>query len=144
MAHANPFEFDSGPMRWDEGPRRFWTGTPGIPGYLAARPGHEIVARIGVSAIRAKSLRQTTRMIAWADEYGLAVGSPRDPSERGGTVVLDVPSADRVCHALLAADVLLDHRPGVGLRLAPHFFTRDDEVDEVMRRVRDEARRAGS
>jgi hypothetical protein len=37
--------------------------------------------------------------------------------------------------------VLLDHRPGVGLRLAPHFYTRDDEVDLVMRRVREEARR---
>jgi len=47
-----------------------------------------------------------------------------------------------VCAALLAGDVLLDHRPGVGLRLAPHFYTRDDEIDEVMKRVRDEARRA--
>jgi kynureninase len=143
LAHANPFDFDSGPMRWDSGPRRFWTGTPNIPGILAARPGHEIVARIGVDAIRAKSLRQTARMIALADEYGFAVGSPRDAAERGGTVVLDVPNADRVCHALLAADVLLDFRPGVGLRLAPHFYTRDDEVDEVMRRARDEVRRAG-
>ena len=142
MAHANPFDFDPGPMRWDPGPRRFWTGTPNVPGILAARPGHEIVARIGVEAIRAKSRRQTGRMIALADEYGFTVGAPRDARERGGTVVLDVPSAERVCHALLAADVLLDHRPGVGLRLAPHFYTRDDEVDEVMRRVRDEVRRA--
>lgn len=142
MAHQNPFDFDSGPMRWDEGPRRFWTGTPAIPAILAARPGHEIVARIGVTAIRDKSLRQTARMIAWADEFGFTLGSPREKRERGGTVVLDVPAADRVCKALLAAEVLLDHRPGVGLRLAPHFYTRDDEVDEVMRRVRDEVRRA--
>jgi len=28
MAHEAPFAFDSGPMRWDHGPRRFWTGTP--------------------------------------------------------------------------------------------------------------------
>jgi kynureninase len=56
-------------------------------------------------------------------------------------VVLDVPHAEAVCEALLAGDVLLDHRPGVGLRLAPHFYTRDDEVDLVMRRVRDEVRK---
>jgi hypothetical protein len=47
-----------------------------------------------------------------------------------------------VCQALLAADVLLDFRPGVGLRLAPHFYTREHEVDLVMKRVRDEAARA--
>jgi kynureninase len=143
MAHEQPFDFDSGPMRWDEGPRRFWTGTPAIPAMLAARPGFEIVAKIGVEAIREKSLRQTGRMLERADEYGFRVVSPRDPAKRGGTVVIDVPGADRVCAALLAADVMLDHRPGVGLRLAPHFYTRDDEVDEVMKRVRDEARKTG-
>jgi kynureninase len=142
MAHARPFDFDSGPTVRDDGPRHFWTGTPGIPSYVAARPGYEIVAAIGTAAIRAKSLRQTGRMIAWADEFGLALGSPREPERRGGTVVLDVPEAARVCDALLRGDVLCDHRPGVGLRLAPHFYTRDDEVDEVMRRVRDETARA--
>jgi hypothetical protein len=30
----------------------------------------------------------------------------------------------------------------VGLRLAPHFYTRDDEVDLVMKRVRDEVKKA--
>ena len=142
MAHENPFAFDSGPMRWAEGPRRFSTGTPGIPAFVTARCGYEVIAAIGVAAIRAKSLRQTERMIALADDYRLRLASPRDDARRGGTVCLDVPHADRVCAALLAADVLLDHRPGVGLRLAPHFYTRDDEVDEVMKRVRDEVGRA--
>jgi kynureninase len=143
MAHENPFEFDSGPMLRHAGARRFWTGTPAIPAFVAARCGYEIVAAIGVGAIREKSLRLTARMIALADEYGLTVGSPRESERRGGTVCLDVPHAEAVCHALLAEDVLLDYRPGVGLRLAPHFYTREDEVDEVMRRVRDQVKRAG-
>lgn len=141
FAHERPFDFDSGPMRWDAGERRFWGGTPAIPSYLAARPGYEIVAEIGVDAIREKSLRLTGRMIAWADEFGWRLGSPRAAEERGGTVCLDVPEAERVCRALLASDVLLDHRPGVGLRLAPHFYTSEDEVDLVMKRVRDEVAR---
>jgi kynureninase len=142
FAHQNPFAFDSGPTRRDAGSRRFWTGTPGIPGFLAARPGLEIVVKVGVSAIRAKSLAQTGRMIERADELGFRVVSPRG-ERRGGTVVLDVPNAEQVCEALLASDVLLDFRPGVGLRLAPHFYTTDDEVDEVMARVAGEVRRIG-
>ena len=58
--------------------------------------------------------------------------------------MLDVPNAEAACTALLASDVLLDHRPGVGLRLAPHFYTRDDEVDLVMARVREAVQRAGA
>src|SRR5262249_24572739 len=84
--HARPFDFDSGPMRRDGGARRFWTGTPAIPAFIAARSGYEIVARIGAEAIRAKSLRQTGRIIALADEFGLRVASPREPARRGGTV----------------------------------------------------------
>jgi kynureninase len=144
MAHVAPFAFDSGLMRPDPGPRRFWTGTPAIPAFVAARPGYEIVAAIGPPAIREKSLRQTGRMIEQADALGLSVVSPREPARRGGTVVLDVPRAERVCADLLAQDVLLDFRPGVGLRLAPHFYTSDDEVDEVMRRVRAAIERAGA
>ena len=141
LAHENPFEFDSGDMRPHAGARRFWTGTPGIPSYAAAMCGYEIVAAIGIAAIREKSLRQTARMIELADEYGMKLVSPRDTGLRGGTVGLDVPHAAEVCAALLANDVLLDFRPGVGLRLAPHFYTRDDEVEDVMKRVRDEVRR---
>jgi kynureninase len=143
LAHERPFEFDTGPMRPDPGPRRFWTGTPGIPAFAAAREGYSIVARAGVAAIREKSLRLTGRMLELADEQGFRVGSPREESRRGGTVVLDVPNAEKACATLLAEDVLLDVRPGVGLRLAPHFYTRDDEVDEVMRRVREAVRKAG-
>jgi kynureninase len=107
---------------------------------LAAAPGAEIVASIGPAPIRETSLALTSRMIAWADEYGFRVVSPRADAQRGGTVVLDVPGAETVCRRLLGEDLLLDHRPGVGLRLAPHFYTRADEVDEAMRRVRDAAR----
>ena len=139
FGHEQPFAFDSGPHRIDAGDRRFWNGTPCIPAYMASAPGFAIVSSIGGAAIRAKSQRQTARMIALADEYGFALLSPREDALRGGTVCLALPNAEAVCRDLLAHDVLLDFRPDVGLRLAPHFYTRDDEVDEVMRRVREAA-----
>ncbi|MEO5989605.1 MAG: aminotransferase class V-fold PLP-dependent enzyme [Candidatus Eisenbacteria bacterium] len=140
FAHEHPFEFDSGPQQLHGGERRFWNGTPCIPAYVAARPGFALIAEIGGAAIREKSLRLTGRMLDLAREYGLRVVSPIEPERRAGVVCLDVPHADRVCDRLLASDVLMDYRPGVGLRLSPHLYTRDDEVDEVMSRVRDFAR----
>jgi kynureninase len=137
FAHEHPFAFDPGPQRLDAGARRFWNGTPCVPAHAAARAGFAITAEIGGEAIREKSLRLTERMLSLADEMGFRAVSPREPVRRGGTVCLDVPRAERVCARLLEGGVLLDHRPGVGLRLAPHHYTRDDEVDEVMARVRE-------
>jgi len=33
---------------------------------------------------------------------------------------------------VLARSVIVDFRPGAGIRVAPHFYTRDDEVDAVV------------
>ena len=63
---------------------RFLHGTPNIPALYAARPGLEIINRVGVEAIRAKSLRQTARLLELADARGLPCTTPRDPARRGG------------------------------------------------------------
>jgi len=90
------------------------------------------VRRAGVGAIRAKSMRQTARLIELADARGYAVRAPRDPARRGGTVAFDVPHAYEVSEYLLSRDVLVDFRPNAGIRVAPHFYTRDDELESVV------------
>ena len=89
----------------------------------------------GIDAIRAKSLRQTEWLIRAADERGYRVHAPRDPSVRGGTVAMDVPHAREVAQYLLAEDIVIDYRVGAGIRVAPHFYTRDDELETFVRAV---------
>ena len=38
---------------------------------------------------------------------------------------------------LLARDVIVDYRPGAGIRVAPHFYTSDDEVERVVEIIDD-------
>jgi kynureninase len=57
---------------------------------------------------------------------------PRAPERRGGTVAFDVPHAREVAQALLARDVIVDFRPGAGIRIAPHFYTSDEELDAAV------------
>ena len=64
-----------------------------------------------------------------ADERGWRVHAPRDAERRGGTVAFDVPQAAEVARTLLARDVVIDYRPGAGIRVAPHFYTTDAELD---------------
>ena len=129
MAHPEPFGFDAGPMRWRDDGLRFLNGTPHVPALYAARAGWEIVAEVGVEAIRAKSLRLTSRIVSFAQAEGWTVNSPLDGARRGGSVSLGVPDPESVHAELDRRDVLCDWRPGVGIRFGPHFYNTDEDVE---------------
>lgn len=136
MAHREPFAFESGPMRFASDAFRFLNGSPNVPGMYSARSGYEIINEIGVEAIRNKSVRQTQRLIELADEAGFPVRSPRDARERGGVVILDVPNGKEVTQELGRREVLVDYRPQAGIRIAPHFYTTDEELDHTIAEIR--------
>jgi len=136
QAHARPFAFEP-EMVYAEDAFRWLTGTPVIPALYAAREGPRIVKRAGIDRIRAKSMRQTARLIELADARGYRVTAPRDPERRGGTVAFDVPNGLEVSEKLLANDVLVDYRPNAGIRVAPHFYTTDAELERVVEMIDD-------
>jgi kynureninase len=111
-----------------------------MPALHAAIPGIELVCKVGPGRVRAKNLRQMTRVIEAADARGLTVRSPRDPERRSGLVVIDFPGAEKVCRELVRRRVFVDHRPGAGIRLSAHYYTLDAEIDTFFREL-DEIRR---
>jgi kynureninase len=142
QAHARPFGFE-GEMDYTAGPFRWLNGTPVIPALYAAIEGPRLVRRAGIDAVRAKSVRQTARLIELAEARGYTVRAPRDPERRGGTVALDVPHGYAVAQTLLARDILVDYRPEAGIRIAPHFYTSDAEVEAAVAAI-DEALESGA
>jgi kynureninase len=131
MAHEHPFAFEPRLDRRNDA-WRFLHGTPNIPALYAARPGLEIINRIGTAAIREKSLRQTALLIELAGSYGFSCTTPRDPDRRGGTVAIDVEHGYEISRSLKSVDIICDYRPGAGIRLSPHFYTRDDELSAAV------------
>ncbi|MEO8580809.1 MAG: kynureninase, partial [Gemmatimonadales bacterium] len=142
QAHARPFAFED-TMEYTSGAFRWLNGTPVIPALYAAAEGPRILRRAGVPAIRHKSQRLTSRLIDLADARGYTVNAPRDPERRGGTVAIDVPHGYEVAQHLLSKDILVDYRVGAGIRLAPHFFTKEEELEEAVAGI-DEALETGS
>jgi len=135
FAHEKPFNFEIGPTRYTDSPFRFMNGTTHIPSLEAARPGLKIIREVGVERIREKSKHQTARLIALAEKHGWQVNTPRDPEKRGGTVSINMPDAPEVCRELLQRDVLVDYRPQAGVRMSPHFYNTDDEIDRAIATV---------
>jgi kynureninase len=89
-----------------------------------------------VAAIREKSVRQTTRLMDLAEEAGIPLRTCREPQRRGGVVILDVPNGKQVAKELERREVLVDYRPRAGIRIAPHFYTSEDELDHTISEIR--------
>jgi kynureninase len=139
MAHASPFSFET-ELRYATGIARFLHGSPAIPALFAARPGYKIINELGVDRIRAKSVRQTGRLIQLAQEAGFKVTSPKNPEQRGGTITVWHEEAAAITRELIRREFIVDFRPGAGVRISPHFYTKDDELDLVineMKKIRD-------
>jgi kynureninase len=136
MAHAAPFSFEEAPINYAGGAARFLHGSPAIPALYAARSGYRIINEIGVEEIRGKSVRQTTRLIELAQEAGFRVTSPADPDRRGGTITIAAEHAAAITKELIRREFIVDYRPGAGVRISPHFYTKDEELELVIREMK--------
>ena len=135
FAQPRPFDFQVGPGDYRNDAYRFANGTPAVPGFYAARPGVEIIRQVGVERIRERSLALTDRLIEGARERGWRIATPEAANARGGTVTLDVPRGPEVMNDLLRREVIVDYRPAAGIRLSPHFYNTEDEIDHALAEI---------
>jgi kynureninase len=137
MAHARPFAFEPAPIDYAPTMYRFGNGTPTIPGYVAAKAGHDLIHRVGVSRIREHNVRLATLVADMALARGLRVNTPLEPERRTGWIGIDFDDSERVCRALIERRVFVDYRPGCGIRVSPHFYTTDAEIDDFFETLDD-------
>ena len=132
QADEEPFAFRPGPIRYAKGAWRFLTGTPNIPAMFSCRAGYQIVAGVGAERIRERSLHLTSYLLDLADEAGFEVNTPRDPKHRGGTVSIWHEDAERLCKELIHREIVCDFRPRAGIRLSPHFYNTEAELEHAI------------
>ncbi len=132
FSHCEPFAFGLDAFEPHTDARRMTNGTPSIPAWYAALPGLRILDEIGIPVVRARSQALTARVLAHVDHHRFRTIATRDPAQLAGTVAVDVPDALLVARTLIARDYVVDYRPGVGIRVSPHFYNTEDEVDRLM------------
>lgn len=129
FATREPFAFDLEHLEYHPSARRLEHGTPPAPVVFLAQGGMDVISEVTPERIRDRQGELTDHVIARADALGLPVRTPREREARGGVVNVGVgPEAGRICHALLERDVCTDSR-GDGLRISPHFFNTEEDID---------------
>jgi kynureninase len=127
QGHARPFAFEP-ELEYAAGVRRFLTGTPNVPALYAATAGYDVIEEVGVERIRERSLVLTQLLIDSLEAAGLEIGSPREASRRGGTILVRTPDDAAVHRELGERGIICDFRPDAGIRLGPHFYNTEAEL----------------
>ena len=135
LARANPFAFDIDDDMLREDAMRMMNGTPTVPAFYAALPGLDIIGQVGVDRIREKSKRMTARLLELVDAHGWHTVTSRDPERVAGTVAIDLPHASEIAKTLNARDFVVDFRPGVGIRVSPHFYNTFEEIEWLIAEI---------
>lgn len=122
-----PFAFETEDFAYAPDARRFELGTPPATAAYQARAGMDLIAEVGVDAIRERVLTHTRHLIEGAEDHGFAVRTPRADERRGGVVNVQVADPAGTAEAMLDEGFALSTRGG-GVRLSPHFYNTDEEI----------------
>lgn len=143
IGSAAPFEMGQG-YAPAPGIRGVLSGTPPVLGMLAMQDMITLIERVGLLAVRSKSVQLTEFAIELADELlpDAVLATPRDPDLRGSHITLDHPRFAALVAPLWARGVIPDFRRPSGLRLGlSPLSTTFAEVDLGVRAIAEELAR---
>lgn len=131
FAAANAFDFDIRRFEPHDDARRFEMGTPAVATVHTSLGGQEILSEVGIDAVAARNRRLTDRLIEGCREAGLRLTVAAAPERRSAIVMIRHDDASGAVEHLARNRIIVDHRPG-HVRVSPHFYNTDDDVDQLV------------
>jgi kynureninase len=131
FSSADQFAFDSLHLDWPETADRLELGTPSVATAYSGVAGMDMVLDADPHRIYPRLQMLTERVATRARSDGYGIFSPEDPEERGGVVMLQVREPQQTVAELASRGFTIDYRPGL-IRVSPHFFNTEEDVDRLM------------
>ncbi|MDR2527783.1 MAG: aminotransferase class V-fold PLP-dependent enzyme [Synergistaceae bacterium] len=139
FGQSNPFLFQTRYLDWAPEARRLDTGTPPVLNAYAARAGLEIANEIGVARIKDRIDMLSAYALRGVLARGLTCWSPFDVNKKGGTTAIyvgDKMDSHHMETALRKRNIIASAR-GEVIRVAPHFYTKPNELDVVLDAIKE-------
>jgi selenocysteine lyase/cysteine desulfurase len=106
-------------------------GSPQFAGIFALGGALDLHDELGAEAIEAHITALTGYLHHALDRDGFSIASPRAPHQRAGITIVRVPDAARAVAALAEAGIIVAARGG-GIRVSPHVYNREADVDHLV------------
>ncbi|HJX23975.1 MAG TPA: aminotransferase class V-fold PLP-dependent enzyme [Candidatus Bathyarchaeia archaeon] len=136
LAVENPEDFDSMNLNFSKTAQKFETGTHNLLGYVGAKAALEIFHDIGMSDVERRILDLSGRLLEELEGLKVDIVTTKEERYRSGIVNFKVPEVDRVLEGLARRNIVVSKRTG-GIRVSPHFFNVEDELQQLCRAVKE-------
>ncbi|MEO6191399.1 MAG: aminotransferase class V-fold PLP-dependent enzyme [Thermoanaerobaculia bacterium] len=129
----DPFQWTAYDLTWNEGARRFESGTLNAYGIVALGGSLEVLLKVGAEEIEPRVLALAGLAARGLEELGFSVVSSRRRGETSGIVTAVPPrhSAQELIKPLDQRGIVVAARAG-RLRIAPHFYNTADEIERCL------------
>jgi len=131
FADRDIFEMDHTDYSPAANARRFQSGTPPIPAIYGGIAGMELMQEIGIADTREHVLALGDRLIDGVDALGGVVATPRVHEHRGALVCVASTDAPGLVARLAADGIVTSERDG-NLRVSPHAYNTEEDIDAVL------------
>ena len=132
FGQRDPFSFEVDRLDFAPGARRFDAGTPPVLQAYVARAGMQIINDIGPAAIQSWTERLSERLIEGARARGVERLGPDDPTRKTPSTAFLCPGDAHEAEDRLRERGVIASARGPVVRLAPHFYSTEDDVDTAL------------
>lgn len=130
-ANEQMFAFDAKKFAYWNDARRFEMGEANMAGVAGANAALDMVLEIGPQRLRAATEALVKDLVERAEDAKFAIGTPREPEQRSGIVVLRMEDPARATKVLAKERIIVDHRPGK-LRISPYFYNTPEDNEMLI------------
>jgi cysteine desulfurase/selenocysteine lyase len=132
---VHEFNFDHPRLELKKDSLRFEEGSMNLLGIFGLAASVELLLEVGVPAIAERVLDLGEVIIREAEKRGLAVLTPKERNERGGNVTIAGGfDPEQVRDELRKQGIMVNARGG-GLRISPHFYNTEAELQTLFRAI---------
>lgn len=131
--------YDIWKMPYADTASRFEIGSPSVISFIGAREAIKLLLDIGIQNIEKKILKLTDYLIDSLGDSGFKFQTPLEPQYRSGIVNFRVAKPKETADRLAEKGIIISPRDN-GIRVSPHFYNTEEELDRLVEGVKNSER----
>jgi selenocysteine lyase/cysteine desulfurase len=122
-------------LRLSETASRFEVGSPSFISFVGAAEALKMILNFGIENIEGRILKLTDYLIARIKNLGLKLFTPEEKQYRSGIVLFKIQKPQELVAKLRQKGIVVSARAH-GIRVSPHFYNTEDEIDKLVEEIK--------
>lgn len=123
---------------YSETASRFEVGSPSIISHIGAREAIKLLLGYGIENIERRVLKLTDYLIDLLQKCGFRLQTPTEKQYRSGIVNFRINNPQEVVEKLGKKGIIVSARAN-GIRVSPHFYNTEEEIDKLVEEMKQHA-----